>query len=40
MSDYEAFLRAKIKMAHFSGFDVKPEGLHPALFDALEAEAA
>lgn len=33
MSDYTEFLREKIKLANFSGFDVKPEACHPALFD-------
>lgn len=32
MSDYLAFLRAKIKMASFAGFDVQPHKLHEALF--------
>lgn len=32
MSDYTAFLREKIKLANFSGFDVRPEACHPALF--------
>jgi SAM-dependent methyltransferase len=31
-ADYTAFLRRKIKMASFKGFDVKPEALHPTLF--------
>ena len=29
---YAAFLREKIKLANFSGFDVRPEACHPALF--------
>lgn len=33
MSDYTAFLRKKIRMASFKGFDVKPEACHPILFD-------
>lgn len=32
MSDYTAFLRAKIKMASFKGFELKPEAAHPILF--------
>jgi len=33
MADYTAFLREKIKLANFSGFDVQPEACHPVLFD-------
>jgi len=32
MSDYTAFLRQKIKMASFKGFQVEPEACHPILF--------
>ena len=32
VGDYTAFLRAKIKMANFAGFDVKPEAMHEILF--------
>ncbi len=32
MSDYTAFLRAKIKMANFKGFEVKPCETHSVLF--------
>ena len=32
MSDYTTFLRKKIRMASFNGFDVKPDALHPTLF--------
>lgn len=32
MKPYEEFLRAKIKMASFKGFQVKPEACHPILF--------
>jgi len=32
LSDYTAFLRQKIKMANFAGFDIKPEDAHPILF--------
>ena len=32
MSDYTEFLRQKIKMASFKGFEVKPESLHPILY--------
>lgn len=31
MSDYEAFLRQKIKLASFDGFDVPLEQINPAL---------
>lgn len=31
-ADYLAFLRAKIKMANFAGFDVQPHALHEKLF--------
>ena len=30
--DYDAFLRAKIRMAHFTGHDLPPDGVHPTLF--------
>lgn len=33
MSDYTAFLRQKIKMANFAGFDLQLEAFHEALFD-------
>jgi len=32
MSDYLAFLREKIKLASFKGFEVAPDELHPCLF--------
>jgi len=32
VSDYAAFLRNKIKMASFKGFDIKPEAAHPCLY--------
>lgn len=32
MSDYASFLRRKIKMASFKGFEVKPEACHEILF--------
>ena len=32
MSDYTEFLRRKIKMAQFKGFDVQPEACHEILF--------
>lgn len=32
MSDYTEFLRRKIKMASFKGFQVEPEACHPILF--------
>jgi len=32
VSDYLAFLRQKIKMANFAGFEVEPHALHEALF--------
>lgn len=32
MSDYNTFLRAKIKMASFKGFDVQPQAMHECLF--------
>jgi SAM-dependent methyltransferase len=32
VSDYAAFLRDKIKMASFKGFDIKPEAAHPCLY--------
>ncbi len=32
MSDYTDFLRRKIKLATFKGFDVRPEALHEKLF--------
>jgi SAM-dependent methyltransferase len=31
-SDYTTFLRSKIKMASFKGFDIKPEAAHEILF--------
>jgi hypothetical protein len=31
MSDYTEFLRQKIKMASFKGFEVTPGDLHPIL---------
>lgn len=32
MSDYAEFLRQKIRMAHFDGFTVEAQALHPILF--------
>ena len=32
MSDYTTFLRQKIKLASFKGFQVEPEACHPCLF--------
>lgn len=32
MSDYTTFLRRKIKMASFKGFEISPEACHPMLF--------